>query len=195
VRARLPAISTATAAAATSSAALAATATSAVSAAAAEAAAPATTTTAAAEAATPTATAAAAGALARDVDRNLTPIEHRAVEALDCFLTRARRCELDEPESSRLTRHAVENDARRNDLSEFREGFAKLLVHGGIGEITYVEPVAHFRLPLNTLSARIGFLSAKRAAQIAFSDAPGTARERPAHRNDVERKEPNRRRF
>ena len=112
---------------------------------------PAAATTTAAEAAAPAAaTAAAAGALARDVDRNLAPIEHRAVEPLNGFLTRAGSRELDETEPPRLTCHAVENDARRNDLSKFRERLAKLLVHGGIGEITYVEPVAHFRLPLKT---------------------------------------------
>jgi hypothetical protein len=133
------------------SAAFAAASTSAVSAAAAEAAAPAATTAAAAAAeaaATAAATAAAARALTRDVDRNLTPIEHRTVESLNGLLTGAGRRELDETEPPRLTRHTVENDACRNDLSKFREGLAKLLVHGGIGEITYVEPVAHFRLPL-----------------------------------------------
>lgn len=115
------------------------------------AAAPEATATAAAAAGPATTTTAAFTPLVSGVHAKRTTVQHLAVH---CVRRRARfvvRRILDEAESTRPSRLAVDHDRRGDDLPVGAEGVLELLIHGAVREVPNVKTSTHCPSSFRTL--------------------------------------------
>ncbi len=89
------------------------------------------------------AAAAAVGARARFVDRDVAPVELRAVELLDGRRRALGRSHLDKAEAARAARVAILDDRGRRDLARLREQLAQFLARRAEIEVSDVKSHAH----------------------------------------------------
>ncbi len=81
--------------------------------------------------------------LARHVYGDGSPVELRAVQILDGLLRLLVGFELDEPEAPGLASHSIGNNRDGAELTEFREGLAKLFFARRVAEIADVQFAVH----------------------------------------------------